>query len=132
MLNDNNDIESIFDGDLDFKPLTKGLGFHHSVKDKKEVSQSLIQKSMELKSDLESRATILNNNSNHAISTNMGDLSPFYEAKRSESTISANNLKIQIQDDKEAAQMFENLLGKETGERYRLIQDNAERIEIDL
>ena len=43
-----------------------------------------------------------------------------------------NILKIQIHDDKEAAQMFENLLGKETGERYRLIQDNAERIEIDL
>jgi DNA gyrase/topoisomerase IV subunit B len=43
-----------------------------------------------------------------------------------------NILRIQIDDDKEAAIMFENLLGKETAERYRLIQDNAERLELDL
>ncbi len=43
-----------------------------------------------------------------------------------------NILRIQIDNDKEAAAMFESLLGKETSERYKLIQDNAERLEIDL
>lgn len=43
-----------------------------------------------------------------------------------------NLLRIQIDDDTEAAAMLESLLGKESSERYRLIQDNAERLELDL
>ncbi len=43
-----------------------------------------------------------------------------------------NLLRIKITNDKEAEDMFESLLGKDTGDRYRLIQDNAHRLEVDL
>lgn len=43
-----------------------------------------------------------------------------------------NLLRVRIDDAQKAAQMFENLLGKETSERYRLIQENAHRLELDV
>jgi len=43
-----------------------------------------------------------------------------------------NLLRITITDDAAAELMFEHLLGKETGERYRLIQENAHRLELDV
>ena len=43
-----------------------------------------------------------------------------------------NLLRIKITDEQAAEQMFEDLLGKETGERYKLIQENAHRLEVDL
>lgn len=43
-----------------------------------------------------------------------------------------NILRIRVDDAGEAATMFESLLGKETGERYRLIQENAHRLELDV
>jgi uncharacterized RDD family membrane protein YckC len=47
-MTENND----FDIDFDFKPITDGLGFHHSVKEKKNVELDLKSKSEMLRSDL--------------------------------------------------------------------------------
>ncbi|MCB0334057.1 MAG: DNA topoisomerase IV subunit B, partial [Bdellovibrionales bacterium] len=41
-------------------------------------------------------------------------------------------LKIQIDDDLEAAQMLSSLLGKDSSGRYELIQEHAHRLELDL
>jgi DNA gyrase subunit B len=41
-------------------------------------------------------------------------------------------LRVTIDDAQECAAMFESLMGKETSERYRLIQENAHRIEADI
>lgn len=41
-------------------------------------------------------------------------------------------LRIKIENEAEAQAMFESLLGKEAADRYRLIQENAHRIEVDL
>ena len=43
-----------------------------------------------------------------------------------------NILKIQVVNDAETTQVLENLLGKDTGERYRMIQENADRLEVDV
>jgi DNA gyrase subunit B len=43
-----------------------------------------------------------------------------------------NIMRIRIDDQDLVAQVFENLMGKETGERYRLIQENAHRLEVDV
>lgn len=80
----NKNIDSEIDdllNDFDFKPITQGLGFHHSLKDKKEVSVSLKTKAASLGDDLETRATSLKKNYTHdekKQNINMGDLSPFY------------------------------------------------------
>jgi uncharacterized RDD family membrane protein YckC len=74
----NNEIDSLLD-DFDFKPITEGLGFHHSLKDKKEVKVNLKAQSVALKSDLEERAKVLKKTAPKAEQkVNMGDLSPFY------------------------------------------------------
>lgn len=41
-------------------------------------------------------------------------------------------LRIQIDDESEAARVFEHLLGKDSSDRYRLIQENAHRLELDV
>ena len=41
-------------------------------------------------------------------------------------------LRITINDVPASEQMFENLLGKDTAERYKLIQENAHRLELDV
>lgn len=41
-------------------------------------------------------------------------------------------LRIRIENEQEANAMFESLLGKEVSDRYRLIQENAHRLEVDL
>jgi DNA gyrase/topoisomerase IV subunit B len=43
-----------------------------------------------------------------------------------------NLLKIQVDDASAADRTFENLLGKDASARYRLIQENAHRLELDL
>lgn len=43
-----------------------------------------------------------------------------------------NLLRITIDDYAAAESMFESLLGKDTGDRYRLIQENAHRLELDV
>lgn len=43
-----------------------------------------------------------------------------------------NLLRIRIDGEEQVNHMFEQLLGKETADRYRLIQENAHRLELDL
>lgn len=77
MNNDNhNNIDNIFDEDINFTAITDGLGFHHSVKSENEVQKSLKSKSMDLKKDFDARIKQLSNQKTTTI--DMGDLSPFY------------------------------------------------------
>ena len=43
-----------------------------------------------------------------------------------------NLLRIQIENEEEAKQMFDSLLGKDSADRYQLIQENAHRLDVDL
>ncbi len=89
------EIDNLLDKGNLFKPLTDGLGFHHSIKEKKDVAISLKQKSMDLKSDLEARAKKLNTSiqlspsqSNIEVAAKspqmMGELSAFYAQPQTE------------------------------------------------
>jgi DNA gyrase subunit B len=41
-------------------------------------------------------------------------------------------LRVTVSDATEAEAMLESLLGKDAGDRYRLIQENAHRLEVDV
>lgn len=43
-----------------------------------------------------------------------------------------NLLKVRVDDDADCQRVLESLLGKDASERYRLIQENAHRLELDL
>lgn len=62
----------------------------------------------------------------------LGEMNPktLWETTLDPST--RNLLRIVINDEKEVERIFESLLGKDTAERYRLIQENADRLELDL
>ncbi len=92
MSNDNLDIDNLLDNDQIFKPLTDGLGFHHSIKEKKEIKSDLSTKSVALKEQLEIRAKELNLRSTQtpkSENVSMGELAPFYnnEEKAQETSI---------------------------------------------
>lgn len=96
MNNDNLDIENLLENDQIFKPLTEGLGFHHSIKDKKEIKSDLKHKQVSLKEDLEKRnaelslKSIANKNES---SLNMGELAPFY----SQEQVKEDEIKLDIE-----------------------------------
>lgn len=76
------DFEDSMD-DFDFKPITKGLGFHHSLQEKSKIKSELKMQSESLKLDLDERAKKLLGNENSSLSTkksvtHMGELSAFY------------------------------------------------------
>jgi uncharacterized RDD family membrane protein YckC len=73
------EIDRLLDENF-FKPITKGLGFHHSLKEKKQVAVSLKEKSLDLKADLDKRARELNvkNSFENTSSLKTGELSAFY------------------------------------------------------
>lgn len=79
--NDDFEIDNLLENTDIFKPLTNGLGFHHSIKEEKEVKYDLQTKSIQLKTELEQRARKLSLNAAkiESPSINMGDLSPFYQ-----------------------------------------------------
>ena len=81
-----NELDKIFDEDINFTAITDGLGFHHSVKSKSDVQKDLKTKSTELKRDFDSRIKQLSNRPKTVV--DMGDLSPFYsKAETSEMAI---------------------------------------------
>ena len=41
-------------------------------------------------------------------------------------------LRVKIENEVEVSATFESLLGKDSGDRYRLIQENAHRLEVDV
>ena len=83
MKEEDQEIDNLLDN-FDFKPITEGLGFHHSLKEKKEVSTSLHEQSKSLKNELETRVKQLEKSrpiSNPEKPIHRGDLTPFYEQK---------------------------------------------------
>jgi uncharacterized RDD family membrane protein YckC len=84
MSNDNFDIDNLLDDEKIFKPLTEGLGFHHSIKEQKEVKADLATKKVVLKEQLETRAKELNLRSTKTNNISMGELAPFYSDKTEE------------------------------------------------
>jgi hypothetical protein len=63
---------------FDLKPITDGLGFHHSIKDEKEIRSSLKQNSVALNNEFETRLNNMNIKTEDTSSVNMGELAPFY------------------------------------------------------
>ena len=92
------EIDNLIDN-FDFKPITEGLGFHHSLKDEKEIRVDLQKQSKLLKSEFETRTESLQSKSvNLAVAptANMGDLSPFYETPK---TIQTKTILTEIFED---------------------------------
>ena len=76
-----NEIDRLIDN-FELKPITKGLGFHHSIKEKNEIKIDLRKQSKALKNELELRMNQLNVQEKTPAknkSVNMGDLAPFYQ-----------------------------------------------------
>lgn len=74
---------SEFDIDFDFKPITDGLGFHHSVKEKKDVELDLKSKSEMLRTDLlkktlKQESKIISRPVEKIDTTRVGELAAFY------------------------------------------------------
>jgi DNA gyrase/topoisomerase IV subunit B len=41
-------------------------------------------------------------------------------------------MRVRLEDEQKVQEMLESLFGRDTGERYRMIQENAHRIEADI
>lgn len=81
------DIDKIFDQSNNIKPLTDGLGFHHSIKKEKEVT--IEKQAKTLDTELKNRAKHLakNKQNQFAKKATMGDLSAFYEVEEEKNEI---------------------------------------------
>ena len=112
---DDIEIDNLLEKNNLFKPLTEGLGFHHSIKNEKEVVTSLKQKSIDLKSDLEKKAKSLST----SISTKpfnktlenphlMGDLRAFYAKPESADIdlMMSNQRELHVSDGKQNIQLY--------------------------
>lgn len=107
------DLDILFDDNFEFKPITKGLGFHHSIKEKKEVTTSLKHQQAQLKDDLHQRNKALNKTINRPNISDMGELAPFYqEQKNQEVTLNITqnaqsiNTSLEDEDQSIAVSMF--------------------------
>ncbi len=79
MDSENKDNLDDFLNDFEFKPITKGLGFHHGLEDESNIEASLAKKSADLEKSFRERATRLRDSApKESTSMNMGDLAPFY------------------------------------------------------
>ncbi len=88
MNNKNSDIDNIFD-DLDFKPITDGLGFHHSLKEKASVEVNMKSQQASLETDMVNRVKSLQAESKSMEKPlHMGELSAFYDVTNEESEVS--------------------------------------------
>lgn len=87
---------------LDFKPITEGLGFHHSLKEKKEIKTNLNMQAGALKKELETRVHQLQKEATPVeTKINRGDLAPFYEETVKEETKPSEILLTRVQENKE-------------------------------
>jgi len=107
-MNKDFDIDSILDQDDLFKPLSDGLGFHHSVKEKKDVAISLKKQSLDLKRDLDLRTRQLNKRERvQSENVDMGELAPFYKDKETSTFKEINiNLDKSYESELETAPMI--------------------------
>jgi len=62
----------------------------------------------------------------------LGEMNPKTLWETTLNPATRNLLRVQLGDQSQVAATFEGLLGKETGERYRLIQENAHRLTLDI
>ena len=110
-MNKDFDIDSILDQDDLFKPLSDGLGFHHSVKEKKDVAISLKKQSLDLKRDLDLRTRQLNKRERiQSEDVDMGELAPFYKSKETNTIKEINiNLDKSYESELETAPMIKRL-----------------------
>jgi uncharacterized RDD family membrane protein YckC len=85
--NSDNEIDDLLDN-FEFKPITEGLGFHHSLKEKAKVVTELNLRSDSLKKDIQTRVNILSKDEIISASSdvNMGELAPFYNENNSAQT----------------------------------------------
>lgn len=77
---ENDELDDFFE-ELNFKPITKGLGFHHSLKEKSDVRTSIKTRSLDLKKDFAKRQLESSRVSKKNLGkkeVNMGELSAFY------------------------------------------------------
>ena len=97
MDNIDHEIDDLLES-FDFKPVTEGLGFYHSLKEKKQVVTSLNQTSDSLKADIEKRVNILKNEEGTKPSSgiNRGELAPFY-SENEQMEISTPNIELSIE-----------------------------------
>lgn len=79
----NNDLEKELEAleDFDFKPITEGLGFHHSIAEKSKIKTELKSQQKSLRKDLEKRSQLLkvSHNDQRPHVEHMGELAAFYE-----------------------------------------------------
>ncbi|MBC77338.1 MAG: hypothetical protein CME64_15140 [Halobacteriovoraceae bacterium] len=89
------EIDSLFDDDISFKPITKGLGFHHGEKSGEEKLDTLKARSLDLEKSLNERASQINKTKSVAqtpksanlLSTkDLGELAPFYASEDNKDT----------------------------------------------
>jgi uncharacterized RDD family membrane protein YckC len=90
--NEDFEIDNLLENSDLFKPITDGLGFHHSIKEEKEIKQDLATKKVQLKNNLENRAKALNMRSTQveAKTLNMGELAPFYNETSVDTAVKLN------------------------------------------
>lgn len=93
------EINDIFDNELELKPITEGLGFHHSSQTEKKVRTSLNNQALELKDSLQHRAQVLNTTVQTENSKDMGELAPFY-AKEEKANIPQVDLATESSEEK--------------------------------
>lgn len=62
----------------------------------------------------------------------LGEMNPDTLWETTLSPRTRNILRVRADDAAKASEMFESLLGKDAGQRYKLIQENAHRLELDL
>lgn len=79
------DIDKIFGENLNVKPITEGLGFHHEKVESSEIGLKNKQKT--LKENIENRSKVILQKENqinrkHGEKAMMGDLSAFYEEEK--------------------------------------------------
>lgn len=91
------EVENLLDN-MDFRPITEGLGFHHSLKEKKQIKTNLNQQSEALKNEFELRAKELvretDENDAKPSPIHRGDLTPFYEKRVEDVKVPIESLKL--------------------------------------
>lgn len=85
MQNQDQEIDKILEN-FEFNAITDGLGFHHSVSDKKEIKKSLAERANDLDQDLKRHLDHLKQESKNS-TPNRGDLTPFYAADAEEEEV---------------------------------------------
>ena len=96
-----NEIDDLLDN-FDFKPITDGLGFHHSLKEKKQIKTDLSIQSEALKKELETRVDLLsaaNDQTKDTSSIHRGDLAPFYASELEEKKVSEIELGLEPKEE---------------------------------